>query len=277
MIIDTHHHFWHYTADEYGWIPDSMSGIRRDYLPGDLAQQIRAAGVDQVVSVQSRQSFEETAFLIEHAAANDFIAGVVAWFPLASPAVEKVTGPWFGNKAIVGARHVVQGEPGGFLLGDDFNRGIDLLTRHHLAYDILIFERQLPETIAFVDRHPNQVFIVDHMAKPRNDADEIEPWRSRLAELARRPNVYCKISGGVTEIDLEWTPARLIPYFDATLDAFGPSRVMFGSNWPLTEAAGGYAAWLDAVKQWAAKLSESEQNDLFAGVAARAYRLEKQP
>ena len=165
----------------------------------------------------------------------------------------------------------------GFLARDDFNRGIAALPRFDLAYDLLVVARQLPEAIAFVDRHPGVRFVVDHLAKPDNHRGELEPWRTHLADLARRSNVWCKLSGGITEVELDWTLDRLRPYFDATLDAFGPRRLMFGSNWPVCNAAGGYATWIDAVRAWAKPLSADERGRLFGGTAADAYRLNVTP
>ncbi len=272
MIIDTHHHFWRYNPVEFGWIPDEMSAIRRHFGPEEFEPTLRASGVELVISVQARQSLEETSDLLEYKRQYPRIAGVVGWLPLYADNIERLLESFATHqKAMVGLRHVVQGEPDGFLDRDDFNRGLSLITQKGLVYDLLIFERQLPEAIRFVDRHPNQVFVLDHLAKPNNHRGELEPWKTNITELAKRPNVYCKLSGGVTEVDLVWTLDKLSPYFDTTLEAFGPTRLMFGSNWPLTESAGGYGKWLDAVKTWAKPLSDSERESLFAGCAKRVY------
>ena len=274
MIIDSHHHFWRYSPAEYGWISDEASSIRRDFLPGDLRSEIAAAGVDGVVSVQARESLAESAWLLEMAAAHDFIKGVVGWVPLLSPQLRGALERFAGAPKWKGVRHIVQGEPPGFMLRDDFNEGVAALREFGLAYDVLIYERQLPEAIEFVDRHAEQVFVLDHLAKPRAKDGETEPWRANLRELARRDNVFCKVSGLVTEADWQtWTPDGLKVYFDAAVEAFGPTRLMFGSDWPVCLLACDYSRWIESVRAWAAPLSADEQTALFGGTAIRAYNL----
>jgi L-fuconolactonase len=273
MVIDAHQHFWRYTDQEFGWIGDAMANLRRDFLPADLKREMAASDVSAVVSVQARQTERETEWLLDLAAEHQWICGVIGWVPLVAEDLSDRLARYQSHRKLVGVRHVVQGEPDGFLARADFNRGVKMLRAFGLVYDLLIVERQLPETIAFVDRHPAQVFVLDHLAKPRIDTGEMEPWGSNLRELARRENVWCKVSGGITEADLRWTPAKLRPYLDAALESFGPRRLMFGSNWPVTEAAGGYHAWLDAVRSWAAPLSDDEQRWLFAESAISAYKL----
>ena len=275
MVIDSHHHFWSYNPKDYGWISDSMSVLRRDFGPEDLRKEIAGAGVDGVISVQARQSVEETRWLLDLAAKNDFIRGVVGWVPL----VDDTVGAWLEkfakNTKLKAVRHVIQDEPDEhFILRDDFNRGIRALKRFGLRYDILVFERHLPNTIEFVDEHPNQVFILDHLAKPKVRAGIVEPWRQNLCTLARRANVYCKLSGVVTEADwAAWTPAQLKPYFDAALQAFGSRRLMFGSDWPVCLVASDYARWVQTAREWAAPLTHSEQDRIFGGTAIEAYGL----
>ena len=246
MIVDSHHHFWKYSVEEYGWLDESMASLRRDFLPSDLREVLTACGVDGAVSVQARQSLEETAWLLDMAEQHNFILGVVGWVPLADPGVAGILEQVASRKKLKGVRHLVQGEPDDrFLLRDDFNRGISALAAHDLVYDILVFERQLPAAIEFVDRHPKQRFVLNHIAKPRIRDGAISPWRENLRELARRENVYCKISGVATEADIRaWTAAQLRPYIDAALEAFGPRRVMFGSDWPVCLAAIPYLDWL---------------------------------
>ena len=209
MRIDAHQHFWRYTPAEYGWIDDSMSALRRDFLPADLALELKAAKIDGAIAVQARQTVEETEWLLSLAAENEFLRGVVGWAPLVDPAVEETIARLAAHPKLRALRHVVQDEPDDrYILRDDFNRGVDVAGRYGLAYDILIFERHLPQAIEFVDRHPDMVLIVDHVAKPRIREGLLEPWRTNIRELARRPNVYCKISGMVTEADWAcWTVA----------------------------------------------------------------------
>lgn len=275
MKIDSHHHFWSYDPVAYDWIDDSMKVIRRDFLPEHLRTEILAADVDGVVSIQARQSLLETGWLLELASRHDFIKGVVGWVDLLSPKVSGELERFARDRKLKSVRHVVQGEPDEqFVLRNDFNRGISELQKFSLAYDILIFERHLPQTIRFVDAHPNQVFILDHLAKPRVRDALFEPWNRNLRELARRPNIYCKISGLVTEADYTaWTAAQLQPYWEAALEAFGPRRLMFGSDWPVCNVAGGYARWHQLVTGWVARLSPDEQASVLGGTAMEAYRL----
>ncbi len=205
-MIDAHHHLWRYTPEEFEWIDDSMSALRRDFLVNDLERVARAAGVSGTVAVQARQSVEETRFLCAVAANSPLILGVVGWAPLALPELPQVLEEVCSLPGLVGLRHVVQGEAAGFLDGAAFNAGIQQLTAAGLTYDLLIFERQIQEAIRFVDRHPQQQFVLDHVAKPRIAAGELEPWGNNLRELALRPHVMCKLSGMVTEANWsDWT------------------------------------------------------------------------
>jgi L-fuconolactonase len=276
MIVDSHQHFWRYDAREYDWIDDDLAAIRRDFLPDDLAREIGPAGVDAVVSVQARQTLDETDWLLELAKKNDFVAGVVGWVPLTSPKVVDTFSRLASNPRLCGVRHVLQGEVDpDYTERADFNAGIAALREFGLAYDILIFERQLPIAIALVDRHPEQVFIVDHVAKPRIRDVVLSPWRERVREAARRPNVFCKLSGMVTEADPRaWTLASLEPYAQTVLEAFGPSRVMFGSDWPVCLAACRYSQWLATVRELCAGLSPAERGMVLGGTARRAYGLD---
>jgi L-fuconolactonase len=275
MPIDAHHHFWRYTPAEYGWIDDSMASIRRDFLPNDLAPEIAAAGIDAVISVQARQTLDETEVLLEHAKANPWIAAVVGWVPLVDPTISDLLARLTVNPSIKGVRHVLQAEPNAYMDRADFNTGIAQLHAANLTYDILIRHDQLPAAIRLVDRHPNQVFILDHIAKPPIRTGELQPWARNLAEVARRPNVLCKLSGVVTEADFPtWTYEQILPYMDAALQAFTPARLMFGSDWPVCRVATTYAEWVRTIDRFAATLSLKEREALFHDTAARAYRLE---
>jgi len=275
MIIDAHHHFWRYAPGEFAWISEPMAKIRRDFLPTDLHRELTAAGIQGVVSVQARQSIAETEWLLELAAAHDFIRGVVGWVPLAKPEGRAELARFAAHPKFKGVRHVVQGETDPhFLRRDDFNTGIRDLAALGLRYDLLILEQQLPEAIAFVDRHPRQVFILDHLAKPRVAHPEFSPWRERMHELARRENVFCKFSGLVTEADFDnWTEAQLRPYWETVLTVFGPRRLMFGSDWPVCLVACSYARWISVVRNFLAPLSADEQRSILSGTAAKAYGL----
>jgi len=276
MIIDSHHHFWKYNPVEYDWIDDSMKVIRKDFLPKNLEQTIREAGIDGVISVQARQSVEETDWLLEMATQNKFIKGVIGWLPLINDDIEVDLEKYSGKKLLKGLRNVIQGEPDPkFMLRKDFNRGISSLKKYSLAYDILIVERQLPNTIRFVDQHPEQVFVLDHIAKPLIGKHELSPWKKNIQKLAKRENVNCKISGMVTETDYQnWTPQQLQPYFDVVLEAFGADRLLFGSDWPVCLAATSYLNWLNLVLKNITSYSETEQAKIMGENAVRIYQLE---
>ncbi len=272
--VDAHQHFWRYEAGEFGWVSDEMGVIRRDFVAGDLRLELDAAGVDGTVAVQARQSLEETDWLLGLAAENAWIAGVVGWVPLVDGDMEGVLERYAGHAKLKGVRHVLQAEPDGYSERADFNRGLGLLRGFGLTYDVLVVERQLGAAIALVDRHPGQRFVLDHVAKPRIGAGVLEPWRSRMLELAERPHVLCKLSGMVTEADFGgWTEAQLRPYMETALEAFGPERLMFGSDWPVCTVASSYGRWHAVVRGFVEELSEYEQGRVMGGTAIAAYDL----
>ncbi|MFQ5740263.1 MAG: amidohydrolase family protein [Acidobacteriota bacterium] len=275
MRVDSHHHFWSYDPAEYGWMSPGMGRIQRDFLPPDLKTEIEAAGIDRVVSVQARQTLEETEWLLALAAEFDFIAGVVGWVPLVSPRVRGDLERLARNTPLKGVRHLLQDEPDDdYMLKAEFNQGVGLLRDFGLTYDILIFERHLSQTIEFVDRHPHQVFILDHIAKPRIRDGVISPWKENMRELARRKNVFCKVSGMATEAHWDaFTEDDLRPYLEVVLDAFGPERLMFGSDWPVCLLACEYERWARVVRAFCKQLSHSERARIEGGTALDAYRL----
>jgi L-fuconolactonase len=199
----------------------------------------------------------------------------VGWVPLVSPAVGKDIEKFVGRKALKGVRHVLQDESDDrYILRDDFNQGVALLKDFSLVYDILIFERHLPQTLQFVDRHPDQVFVLDHVAKPRIKAGYLSPWQTNIVQLAHRPNIYCKVSGMVTEADHgAWTEEQLAPYLDTVFSAFGPKRLMFGSDWPVCLLAASYERWFRLVESYVAQLSDAERERFWSGTAVEAYGL----
>jgi L-fuconolactonase len=273
-VIDAHHHFWKYSPAEYGWIGKGLEVLARDYLPPDLKAEISQAGIDGVISVQARQTVAETDWLLELAEENGFIRGVVGWGPLVDvSSLRKHLDVWTRNPKLVALRHVLQDEPDDrHMLRPDFDAGVSILKEYNLRYDILIFERQLPGAMQLVDRHPNQIFILDHIAKPSMIGGDFQSWRGQILELARRENVCCKISGMATEADWKtWTPVQLRPYFEAVLEAFGPARLMFGSDWPVCLLATGYGRWATTVHQWTEKLSADEKGRIWGGTAMEAY------
>ncbi len=254
-----------------------MAAIRRDFLPVDLAPVLAANGMDGCVAVQADQSDAETLFLLELAHANAFIRGVVGWVDLRAPDLDDTLGRLVANPRLRGVRHVAQAEADDFLARDDVARGIGRLHSFGLTFDLLVFERQLPAAIALVDRLPDQPFVLDHLGKPRIRDGVLEPWATHLRELARRPNVWCKLSGTITEADLaHWRPADLRPYLDVAFEAFGADRLMFGSDWPVCLVAGDYARVVGVVEEYAHAFSADEQQALFGGNAARFYGLDEQ-
>ena len=275
MRVDSHHHFWRYNAIEYPWITDGMERLRRDFSPRLLLPELDAAGIDRVVSVQARQTLEETEWLLDLAKENEFVAGVVGWAPLASPRVRGDLQRLAENEELKGVRHSLQDEPDDeYMLRSDFNLGVSALKEFGLVYDLLVLERHLPAAIRLVDRHPEQVFVLDHLAKPRIREGVLSPWKERLFELARRENVRCKLSGLVTEADWgAWTESDLRPYVDAALEAFGPARLMFGSDWPVCLLACPYQRWWSVARGLIGRLSQTEQDQVLGRTAAETYRL----
>jgi L-fuconolactonase len=273
LKLDSHQHFWKYSDAEYGWIDDNA--LRRDFLPDDLHKELKSAGIDGSVSVQARQTTGETDWLLSLAEQYSFLKGVVGWVPLTSPSVEGDIEKYASRKKLKAVRHVVQDEKDDrFILRPDFNSGVALLDKYGLAYDILIFERHLPNAIQFVDRHPKQRFILDHIAKPRIREGVVAPWRDNLREMAKRPNVWCKVSGVVTEADhKKWTEAQVRFYIDAAIDAFTPKRIMFGTDWPVCTTATTYKNWTELMHRATKNLSPSERDSIFGGAAAAAYRI----
>lgn len=274
--LDAHQHFWRYEPEEYAWIDDTMEEIKRDFLPEHLDQELRTAEIDGSISVQARQTIEETAWLLELARDYDFIEGVVGWIPLTSLQCGKYLELYSLNPCFKGVRHVIQDEPDDeFILREDFNQGIRRLKEYELIYEILVYERQLPQTIQFVDRHPNQLFILDHIGKPRIQEGLHTPWRKNIQQLAERENVYCKLSGMVTEADDErWTAEQLTPCFEIVLEAFWPERIMFGSDWPVCLAAAEYQTWFDVVETWVSALSDHERRRILGETASEVYKIE---
>jgi L-fuconolactonase len=273
--IDAHHHLWHYSPAEYGWIDDRMSRLRRDFLPADLEKELHAAGLDGAVTVQARQSLEETEWLLSLTAASPFLRGVVGWAPIAAEQFPAELARLCQHKKLKGLRHVIQDEPDeNYINGAAFNRGIQALQGSGLVYDIVIFDKHLAAAIEFVDRHPKQVFVLDHMAKPRIRGGVTEPWRTKISELARRENVYCKLSGLVTEADwTAWSEDGLRVYVDVALAAFGPRRMMVGSDWPVCLLATTYAKWFQTVEHLIGALSATEKERIWGGTAIEVYQL----
>ncbi len=254
---------------------DRMSAIRRDFLPEHFRDEISRVGIGGSVAVQARQKLQETEWLLELAHQYDFVRGVVGWVPLADPDVSRHLERFSADSRLKGVRHVLQDEADeNYMLRTDFNQGVASLARFGLTYDILIFERHLPQAVRLVDMHPDQIFVVNHVAKPRINMHALSPWRDYIVRLGERENVYCKVSGMVTEADWQgWTYEDLEPYLDSVLSAFGPRRLMFGSDWPVLLVACGYGRWFDIVNRYISRLSPPEREWILGGTALQAYNL----
>jgi L-fuconolactonase len=275
MRIDAHQHFWRYNAEEYDWIDDSMSALRRDFLPADLKPELGAAGFDACIGVQARQTLEETRWLLELAGQNLFIAGAVGWVDLRADNVRQQLATAATNPKLIGVRHIVQAEPDDhFLLRPNFLRGIAALQEFDLTYDILIYPRHLPVAVEFVQRFPEQRFVLDHLAKPFIKAQTVEPWASHLRELAKNPNVFCKLSGMVTEADWKnWKAEHFRPYLETAFEAFGPDRLMIGSDWPVCKVAGSYGQVMSVVTDFLDRHTPDAREKILGKNAQRFWRL----
>jgi len=275
MRIDSHQHFWRYSPANYEWIDDSMRALRRDFLPHDLQPQLQKAGFDACIAVQATHTLEETHWLLELAEQSLFIAGVVGWVDLRAPDAQSQLREFARNPKLVGIRHIVQSEPDDrFLLQPQFMQGTALLQEFDLAYDILIYPSHLPVAIEFVKHFPRQPFVLDHLAKPPVRTGDLQPWANHIRELARLPNVYCKLSGMVTEADwINWNPHDFHPYLDVVFDCFGPERLMIGSDWPVCLVAAPYLEAMNIVLEYMSNLPESAADAVLGGNARRFYKL----
>ncbi|RKR14291.1 L-fuconolactonase [Maribacter vaceletii] len=275
MIIDSHQHFWKYEEVKHSWIDDEMATIRRDFFPSDLEKVYRENNVDGCVAVQADQTIEENTFLLKLSKENDFIKGIVGWVDLRNNAVEADLEKYTSFPKMKGFRHVVQGEPDhNFLLRPNFLRGISYLESYNYVYDILVFPHQLGAVLEFVKRFPNQKFVIDHIAKPYIKDGFYEGWAILMKEIAKHPNVYCKVSGMITEADYKtWTPEQVEPYMQLVLDSFGVDRIMYGSDWPVCLVAGSYEKVVSLTANFISKLSASEQNVIMGSNAEAFYNL----
>ncbi len=272
MKLDSHQHFWKYDAAQYPWIPKG-SPLHRDWLPADLAPLLAAAGLDGCIAVQARQTIEESRWLLELADAAPIIRGVVGWVDLRSERLGEQLAQFSTHPKFCGVRHVVQSEPDlNFMLGADFLRGIGHLHHFGLTYDILITHLQLPSAIELAKRFSEQPFVVDHIAKPLIKAGTLSPWREQIRELAKAPNVMCKVSGLITEADHgAWTAADVTPFLDVVAEAFGEDRLMYGSDWPVCLLAGSYPRTHSLVADYFAQHTVEARAKIFGGNAERFY------
>lgn len=275
MRIDAHQHFWKFDPVRDAWITDDMAVIQKDFMPDDLQPLLQGAGFDGCIAVQAHQSEEQTDFLIALADQSPFIKGVVGWVDLQAENIEDRLAHYRQFKAVKGFRHVLQGEPQrDFMLRPQFTNGLELLKKYNFTYDVLIYEDQLRYIPQFVSLFPEQPFVIDHLAKPAIKEGRINEWKKDMTTLARFENVYCKLSGMVTEADWKgWRKEDFKPYLDAVTEAFGPGRIMFGSDWPVCLVAAQYTEVVNLVDDYFSAFTGDERQKIFGGNAAAFYDL----
>lgn len=275
LKIDAHQHFWKFNPVRDSWITDEMAVIQKDILPGDLEPVLKENSFDGCVVVQSDQSEEENIFQLANAAKHNFIKGVVGWADLQAFDIEQKLVYYSGFEKMKGFRHVLQGEADrSLMLNPKFMNGISKLKKYNFTYDILIFPDQLKYVPQFVSSFPAQKFVIDHIAKPLIKEGKTDEWKKEIQAVAKHENVWCKISGLVTEADWKvWKPANFTPYLDVVTEAFGTKRILFGSDWPVCLVAASYNQTLGIVKDYFANFSINEQNAFFGGNAVNFYRL----
>jgi L-fuconolactonase len=275
MRLDAHQHFWHYNPTAYSWITDDMGVLKRNYLPEDLEPLLKSIGFDGCIAVQARQSLEETRFLLELAEKHDFIKGVVGWVDLCSSDLCHELKHFACHPKFVAVRHVLQDEPDDeFMLRPEFRKGIALLHEFDLTYDLLLHPRHLKPAALLVSEFPQQLFVLDHLAKPHIAMVEYSPWQEDLRQLAKLPNVYCKLSGLVTEaIWKQWSPQEFTRYLDIAFAAFGWNRLMIGSDWPVCTVSGAYKQVMEIVIEYVKKYPAEAQAAILGGNCAQFYRV----
>ncbi|WDF66279.1 amidohydrolase family protein [Flavobacterium sp. KACC 22763] len=272
--IDSHQHFWKFDPVRDSWIDETMQNIQRDFLPEDLQPLLKENQFEGCVAVQASQSEEETHFLLDLASKNDFIKGVVGWVDLRNENIEDRLQFFSDQKKLKGFRHVVQGEADDFMFGTEFRRGITALKSFNYTYDILIFERQLPAAISLVKDFPNEKFVIDHIAKPDIKSGSIDSWKKGIEEIAKYDNVWCKISGMVTEADWKnWKPEDLKPYLDVIFENFSVDKLMYGSDWPVLNVASDYNEVVKTLEDYISKFSVEDQNKIWFVNANEFYKL----
>jgi len=274
MRIDAHQHFWEYQPARDTWITDDMSVLRQNYLPQDLHPLLQDREIDSSVVVQADQSDAETDFLIQLATDHHYIAGVVGWVDLCGESLESCLERCLESGVFKGARHILQAEAEGFMLQPNFIQGIKTLGQYQLSYDILTREAQLPDVCQLMQELPEMNLVLDHLSKPAIADGSYDDWAKHMQQLSQYPHLYVKLSGMATEADLQhWKPSDFKPYIDFCLEHFGPSRLMYGSDWPVCLLAGSYASIHNALLDSISSLSQSEQDLIMGQAAANFYRL----
>ena len=274
MTIDSHQHFWNYDPVRHSWIDDSMSVIRKDFLPKDLKTILDENSVDGCIAVQADQSERETQFLLDYASLNSFIKGVVGWVDLTSKNIDNRLAHYALNSSFKGVRHIVQAEKNDYLLRKDVRNGIGRLTKYNLTFDLLIYPHQLSSAIELVEMLPDQIFILDHLAKPNISESISKQWKSSINKLSKNQNVSCKISGMVTEtVNYKFENNDFTPFLDVIFDSFGSDRIMFGSDWPVCLVASGYKKTIEIVNDYLKNYSKKIKDNVMGLNALKIYNL----
>ena len=275
LIIDAHQHFWKYDAQEYAWISDELAPLKRDFLPEELLQLLNKEKISGAISVQARQSEKENEFLLNHAKGNPFIKGVVGWIDLRSEKVEERLSFYRNFPILKGFRHVVQDEKDPeFMLHPAFLQGIEQLIKYGYCYDILVYARQLPQVLAFLNHFPDKPFIIDHLAKPDIKQGGFTSWQADMRKIAAFPKVLIKVSGMITEADWHhWEKEDFYPYLDELVLSFGVERLCYGSDWPVCNLAGNYSMQWDIVKTYFSTFNSSDINKVMGWNTQRFYHL----
>ena len=276
MRLDAHQHFWEYDAQRDSWIDDSMSVLKSDYLPEQIEPLLKEKELEGCIAVQANQSEKETEFLLALAEAYSFIKAVVGWVDLCSENIEKRLEHYAQNPYLKGIRHIVQAEPENFVLKPEFQRGIGFLSQFNLVYDLLVYPSQLESGIELVSQFPDQKFVLDHCAKPQIKIQEIKKWTRDIRRIAEEENVFCKVSGLVTEADFKnWKPSDFLPYLEVVFDAFGEDRVLYGSDWPVCLLAASYEKVYQLTDDYTIEHSADARLKFFGDNAARIYNIKK--
>jgi L-fuconolactonase len=274
MVIDSHVHFWKYNKSEYDWIDKNMKILQKDYLPTDIQLTLERNGVDGCIAVQSIPSTVETRFLAELADTHSFIKGVIGWTDLTSSQLIKNLDELKAYPAIKGIRHILQSEPDDIFYNEPFRNGIAALKEYGYTFDLLIKPEQLKPAIDLITAFPNQIFILDHAAKPNIKNKEIDTWKAGIYKLAQNPNVYCKLSGLITEAEWKsWSPGDFYPYFDVIFNAFGVTRLLYGSDWPVILLSGIYVQWKSMLEKYMEHFNDEDKEAFFGGNSIKIYNL----
>jgi L-fuconolactonase len=273
--IDSHQHFWQYNPAEHVWMTDAMQVLKKDFAPTDLQPLLQEINFDGCIAVQARQSLEETDWLLKLADENDFIKGVVGWVDLCSSDIHQQLSAYRHHKKLVGVRHVVHDEPDdNFMLLPAFQNGIAALKEFNLTYDLLLFPKHLPVAVKLIEKFPEQPFVLDHIAKPFISKKEFSPWKEDLIALAKHPNVYCKLSGMVTEAKWNnWNEDDFKIYLDIVTAAFGTNRIMIGSDWPVCTLSGNYSSTMNIVINYANQFQKQISDAILGGNCIDFYKI----